>query len=189
MAQPIVQAYSIFAYKQFSKIFGDDGKFNSTLYTAVKLDIELNYNFVTDENQRVAFEKFYTSALECKRLKYSVATGEGRHKMNEFRQRYKKLFNLIKNNTILLQHFGIPLVMSDPKMCDKYEVRPNVKMCSKHLHGYVMSPEDHPPPYNPNNENKRKLGAMEMDLKKIKTSHLSRVPSFEDDVPPLLFYV
>ena len=75
--------------------------------------------------------------------------------------------------------------MADPKRCNKYEVRPNIKMCSEHLHGYVISANDNPPPYN---ESKRELGPVEMDLKRIKTSHLVKCPE-EDEFSGLKFYL
>lgn len=181
MALSTVPPYNHVSFAQFSSIFGDE-TFNNTKFQACKFDIELCRQFVTDKNQDVVFENYLESAKALIRLrKETYKKSMLRHYENELYSRYNKLRNLINNNTILMQHFGLPPLMSNRDNCRIERLSGYTKVCRTHLKGDILN--DDPPAC----DSKRKCGEIEspLNLRRIKTSHLDCESEFEVEFPIL----
>lgn len=127
-----VQAFDVKAFRSFCCLFDKNNQFNSKLYTSIKLCIEVNRSFITAPTQEIVYIKFFESIRICSQFRYKNVRPEDRQKMSMLQNRHLKLKNLILNNSILKQHFGLTLEHARLSACSWIHVGTNMRYCTVH---------------------------------------------------------
>lgn len=171
MSTNTVEAYDQRSFHIFRNLFDGEGKFQSTLYTSVKLDIDVNKNFITAPTQAVVYERFFDSVKKCSQFRFRPRSLQDRQEINSLQSRYMKLKNLVTSNSILRQHFGIPIQFANAELCSFGRLDETAKFCIVHENTLRIDPVGLERPASPPSyaSLKRNIESESLPVKKVKS--------------------
>jgi len=127
--------YEKVLFKRFLCIFQDCNEPRTVKpghWFAVHFALSNLTRFCSDDGQLLCFRKFERSMQEWNLYSFGTVSKSRQNLPNEAIARYRKLKNLIFNNSVLFQHFGILDVNVVTQVCDYFMIDCH-KVCSTHI--------------------------------------------------------